>query len=112
MQSVRESIAHRCSRKDFVFDLNRYDYTLASPVGGMRPKAHDDATQSPPPSPREMSVLQTERETPDKAQKTDEHRSFFILRVDFYSYAVGKLKKRKEPGKDDSERSEKNRRSV
>jgi len=48
-----------------------------------------------PPSPREMSVLQTERETPDKAQKTDEHRSFFLLRVDFYSYAVGKLKKKK-----------------
>jgi len=42
-----------------------------------------------------MSVLQTERETPDKAQKTDEHRSFFLLRVDFYSYAVGKLKKKK-----------------
>ena len=83
--------------------MNRYDYTLAPLVGGMRPKAHYDATQASPPPLGEVSVLQTERETPDKAQKTDEHRSFFILRVDFYSYAVGKLKKRKEPGKDDSE---------
>ena len=78
--------------------MNRYDYTLASPVGGMRPKAHYDATQSPPPL-GEVSAQQTERETPDKAQKTDEHRSFFILRVDFYSYAVGKLKKERSPGK-------------